>query len=123
MRWVLYALVVVLAVPFFVGLVIGMCVPLAIGPVRRRLMAHAEAICSTEKRLDAAADPGKIIMDPWYRDAEGALGFSGMVHGPTRFVVGKPKAGCIKVTPADAQAALRDAKRRYDFPPDAGGES
>jgi hypothetical protein len=89
-RLFLYALAAVLVVPFLVGLVIGMCVPLAIGPVRRRLMAHAEAIRSTEKRLDAAADPGKIIMDPWYRTA---------------------------------QAALRDAKRRYDFPPDAGGES
>jgi len=109
MRWALYALAVVLALPFLMGLVIGMCVPLAIGPVRRRLMAHVDAIRSTETRSRSV-------------DAAGQ-GFSGMVHGPTHFVVGKPKAGCIKVTPAEAQAALRDAKRRYDFPPDAGGES
>ena len=96
MRWVLYALAVVLALPFLMGLVIGMCVPLAIGPVRRRLMAHVDAIKSvvaTEKRAQTV---------------DGIAMVRGAMVPPTQ---------------AAAQAALRDAKRRYDFPPDAGGES
>jgi len=104
MRWVLYALAVVLALPFIVGVVIGMCVPLAIGPVRRRLMAHVaaiKAVADTPRRVGHVEDQMRTsVRDNLTYLNDRMDGLEGR-----------------------AQAALRDAKRRYGFPPDAGGES